>query len=448
MEIRRSEVPVHGLDDLPEISPNLREISLWSPLLMGLSAIFCSIGGLILWSCLATISSAVIVPGAVVVESGRKYVQHLTGGVLTDINVHDGQEVAKGQILMRLDRAPLELASKSLERLLAINIATIARLQAEQLGQSIITFPEQIADVTVGLRHEADKEQERIFEARRLSIAVKRLTFESDAKEAVIVAAWINNQIAAQTTRIVLTEKELASAVLLARSGYGTWQRVTDINRVLAELQGEMANLNSKKVDALHTYEHDTLEERQVSASFAESAGSELQQAEREKAELSVKLMTIQQQLATSDIRAPVAGLVVNMAFHTIGGVVGPGVTVLEIVPESDSLVLEANIRPDDMEDVSLGLPADIRLSGIGSERLLRLVGVVTRISADRLEDPIKATPFFRVRVEVPKSSLQDEAARRLRAGLAVTLMIRKGQQAPLAYLMSPLIGFFTRSLS
>ena len=116
-------------------------------------------------------------------------------------------------------------------------------------------------------------------------------------------------------------------------------------------------------------------------------------------------------------------------------------------MPDDDTLVLEAKVRPDDIEGVRLGSPVDVRLLGFNGQRLPRIVGSVTRISADRIEDPVHGTPFFRVRAEVNRDNLAKMGLHEFRAGLPITLMIREGQQSPLAYLTMPLLAFFSRPL-
>lgn len=421
--------------------------SLVRPLLIGITSILISLGGLVLWSVTQEIESAIIVPGTVVVESGRKYVQHLNGGTLTSISVREGQEVSQGQILMQLDSASLDLANESLQRLLAMNQAAQVRLRAEQSTASSISFPAHSSGASYALWQDVCAEQGRLFQLRRATLTGRIDTLESDGREAQMIARAIDGQLQAQSIRIELTRSQLASAVILARSGAGSRERVIEIDSLLAELQGEMASLRSKSIEAESNYEHDALEVRQIIAISAESAGVELQQLRRDEVDLMLKIRTVEQQIEALDIRAPVTGRVVNIAVHTVGGVVGAGATVLEIVPKSDPLALEAKLRPDDIENVRVGLPVDVRLLGVEGQRLPRIVGTVTRVSADRLEDPIRATPFFRVRVEVAPTELRKMEPHEFRPGMSVTLMISQGEQSPIAYIVSPLLDFFTRAL-
>ncbi len=432
---------------LEHSSQSTLDVSLRLPVLFGSLAVLGSLGGLIIWSYMAIIASAIIVPGVVVVDSGRKSVQHVNGGTIKSIEVHEGQEVKAGQVLIRLDPDNLEFAYESLERLLAINVASESRLHAEQDGLREISFLNQPEFVSSSEWLNAKGEQVRLFSMRQTSLKVKVQTLRSDGLEALSVSDDVKDQASLQKTRILLTQQELANAELLARSGYGTRQRVLEVKRSVAELESELSSLQSKEVDTEQTFAHDCLAARQIVSSFAEDAGSDLQQVERDHADLLLKIRTLRQEMAGLDMKAPVSGRVVNIGVHTIGGVVIAGSTALEIVPDGDALVLEAKVRPDDIEGVTLGSPVDVRLTGFNGQRLPRIVGSVTRISADRIEDPVHGTPFFRVRAEVNRDNLGKMGLHEFRAGMPITLMIREGQQTPLAYLTSPLIAFFTRPL-
>jgi HlyD family type I secretion membrane fusion protein len=150
-------------------------------------------------------------------------------------------------------------------------------------------------------------------------------------------------------------------------------------------------------------------------------------------------------QLERQELRAAVSGTVVNLTAHTVGGVITPGAPVLEIVPDDDPLVIEAQVRPSDIEHLRPGLPVDIRLTGFDAKRLPRLTGTVSSISADRLIDRLRGTPYFEVRIQAAQTMKQIN--RELRPGMAVDVMIFTGEQTVVEYLVEPLLSFFARSM-
>ena len=417
------------------------------PLIGGVAAIVLSLGSFIAWSCIATISSAVIVPGKVIVDGGAKYVQHPTGGVIKSIDVKEGQQVTAGETLLSLDPSVLDVDLYSLRRLTAINIADKARLRAERDGLSHITFKETLD----GLDERAWKliidEQIRLFEARRTALTNKIQTLRSDYEEAMSVVKTIDYEMQEQALRVQLTEQELATASLMARKGYGTRQRVLETERALAELQSDLANLISRRMDANQSAKHDMLEEKQENANFLQEVASDLQSAEKEDTGLSLKIKTVEQQRAALRIRSPVSGQVVNLSVHTVGGVIMAGDTLMEIVPVGTALSVEAEVRPDDINGIVLGLPVNIRLSGPQNENSPRIVGKINLVSADRISDLRHDHSFFRVRAEINQSNTAASDLGKIEPGFGVTMMIRHGDHTPLNYLLSPLLNFFKRSL-
>ena len=421
--------------------------ALRAPVSMGVLAIVLSVGSVIVWSCVATIASAVIVPGTVVVDTGRKTIQQLNGGVVSAICVSDGQEVSAGQTLVRFDSSSLDLAHESLSRLVAMNIGSQARLAAERRGDATISFPNKIRFVPVSWWIAIQREQTALFLARRQSLNAEVEMARGDERRERADAINYNSQSQAQVVKMRLTAMEFHTAAELAASGFGTRSRVIEVRRALAEMEEVRLDLQSKIVDAEALADHDALEASRQQASFKSNASLELQQALRDQVDLLLKLKTIEQQLTALNVRAPESGHVVNLDVHTVGGVVQPGAVIMEIVPVAESMAIEARVRPDDIGNVAVALPVDVRLVGQRGQRLPRLEGVVTRVSADQLQDPVRGTPFFRVRVVFDKSSVKKISAGEIRPGIPVTLMIRQGRQTPLAYLTSPITRFFRRAL-
>ena len=429
------------------VNTSTSRTSLVGPSAVGVITILASLGGLLAWSFTASIASAIVVPGMVVVDSGRKFIQHLDGGMVKSVDVREGEEVKAGQVLISLDSTVIDIAAESLERLLALNVAAEARLNAEQDENSQPEFPTQVPYIPWSIWEAVKHEQMKLFIARQSSLTNKILSFQSDGEEAAAVAGTIVSEITSQEVRLSLTRQELSHAISLAESGFGTRQRVLEVTRSIAELQGELANLHSKEADARQLVTHDKMQELQTKATFREDAGLDLQQAQRDQAELILKLRTVHQQKASLELKATVAGKVVNLAVHTVGGVVGAGMTVMELVPDGDPLVLEARVRPDDIEGIVVGLPIDVRLLGVGDQQVPRLSGLVSRVSADRIEDNVHGNSFFNVRAEVSQNELRKLGSHEVRPGMPISLMIKRGQQSPLAYLTLPLVNFFSRPL-
>ena len=418
------------------------------PTIVGLAAAALGAGGLLVWSCTTSIASATVVPGIVVVDTGRKYVEHLLGGTVKTIRVREGQEVAAGQLLATLDTAPYDVGIESLQVLLALNVGQQVRLECERLGCESLSFPDHVNLVDNERWRQTEIKQKQLFEAQTASLKDRIETAQADEAKSEAISESLETEVDAERTKISLTREELRIAMVLAHEGNGTQQRVIEVARAVAELENELAALHAQQISTQHDAKHEQLEIIQIRSAFAENAAVDLQQADREHAELVEKLKTEMQERSACSIVAPVAGRVVNLMIHTIGGIVTPGASLLEVVPNRDELVLDAKVSPADVESITPGLLTDIRLPGIIGQRMPRLTGHVTNVSADRLEDVQDGRGFFRVRVQISQADRLRMGSYELKAGAEVTLMIRKGEQAPLNYLVSPLAAFFGQSWS
>ena len=419
-----------------------------TPILAGFAAVAIGAGSLVVWSCTTSITSSTVVPGVVVVDTGRKAIEHLLGGTVESVMVKEGQEVVAGQPLARLNTKSYDVAIDSLQALLASNINQQARLECEEHGCKTPFFPEHVDIIDDNSLKQARSVQESLFLARRNSLENRVEAAQVDEARSQIMSKNVDAEIEAETMKISLTRAELRVAGMLAREGNGTRQRVIEVARAVAELQGELSGLQAQEANLQHDVMHEQLEVIRLRSVFYENAAFDLQQADRDHEELTAKLKTELQERDSCLIVAPVAGRVVNLALHTIGGVVAPGAPLLEIVPTNDDLVLDAKVRPSDIENITPGVPADIRLPGMVGQRMPRLIGHVVNVSADRLEDPQGGQGFFRVRVVVSPENRVKMGSYELKAGADVTVMIRKGEQPPLDYLVSPLAAFFGRSWS
>ena len=415
--------------------------------LTGILAIIVSVGSLMLWSYFASLATAVVAPGIVVVGSGRKYVQHLTGGIVKAIYVSEGDRVIAGQVLVTLDPAVLDASLEAVQKLIALNVAMRARLTAEQAGISSVTFPSCPPNVSAVAWAFAVDGQRHLFSDRHGSMAKRLDSFRNEADQETSSATSDIQQLQFEDERIALTQRELKDASLLAQSGDDTSHHVMEVARSLATLQEDRSGLQARSQEALKLAHYDEIEKETAISNFRESAGLDLQQVEKEEPELAERFKVLLKQRDDLTIKAPVSGRVVNLSAHTVGGVIDASSPIMEIVPESDALVLEAQVRPEDIGTLTKGSPVDIRVAGVVGQNLPRLTGKVSDISADRLEDPVHGASFFRVRVESPQVKPEGGMGRILKPGVGVTLMIRSGQQSPVRYLISPLTEFFSLAL-
>lgn len=396
-------------------------------------------GGFGTWAGVAPLSSAAIAPGTVVVDSNRKSVQHLEGGVIREILVRDGDLVEAGQILLRLDGANVRAAIASLQPMLATNQAYKARLLAEREELDEIAFPEDLAAEAEANPATAQilAGQRRIFETRRNALAGEKALNANRLAQSRQRLDGLERQFEVKRRELALMRKELSDQQILLRSGYTTKRRVASAERTVQQLESEYADLQSKVEESKVLVERYELEDKQIDKNFVEQVENELYQVDHESYQLLERMRAIQDQHGRLDLRAPVSGVVVNMVAHTVGGVVAPGNPILDIVPKNDELMIEAQVRPADIDGVRSGLSADVRFPAFNSTDIPRLTGTVTRVSADRLTSS-SGSPHYLVRLRVSEEELANLGGLSLIPGMPAEVLIKKNDRTLLHYLLSP----------
>ena len=443
-----SNVLPFSAPQLPKREPPPYPTEVRPVLLCGWVVIATVFGGFGTWAAFAPLSSAAIAPGVVVVDSNRKSVQHLEGGVIREILVRDGDVVEQGQVLLRLDGASVRAAMAALRPMLQTNRAYHARLLAERDGLSEIEFPaDLIGDgVPDPLTEQILAGQRRIFVTRRTA-----LTGEMDLNANRL--AQSRHRLDGLQQRQIVMEKELdlleeefeRQGSLFAK-GYTTRKMVNTAERALRELQTETADIASKIDEAKRLIERYELEGEQIGKNFVEQVENELYQVEQEAYELTQRMRAVQDQHNRLDVRAPVSGVVVNMAAHTIGGVIAAGSRILDIVPKNDRLLVEAQVQPADIDGVHPGLQADIRFPAFERMNTPHITGRVTVVSADRIFNERTGSSHFLVRAQVDEDQIAKVSDISLMPGMPAQVIINKGEGTLLGYLMAPLTRLFWTS--
>jgi HlyD family secretion protein/epimerase transport system membrane fusion protein len=398
-------------------------------------------GGFGTWASVAPLTSAAIAPGTVVVDSNRKSVQHLEGGVIREILVRDGDVVEAGEVLLRLDGASIRAALASLQPMLTTNEAQKARLRAEREGLDVILFSEDL--VAEAERDVATAQilagQRRVFETRRNALLGERALNANRLAQSRQRLEGLQRQLEVKQREMALMANEWAGQRALLSKGYTTQRRVADAQRTVQRLESEYADLYSKVEETKVLVERYELEDSQIHRNFVEQVENELYKSEQEAYQLLERMRAIRDQHTRLDVRAPVSGVVVNMVAHTVGGVVAPGSPILDIVPRNDKLMIEAQVRPSDIDGVKADLAADVRFPAFDGTEIPRLTGMVTTVSADRLIGS-GGIAYFLVRVQVDESELARLGGPTLIPGMPAEVLINKSERTLLNYLLAPLL--------
>lgn len=418
------------------------EIDYWTR--VGLVVVALSFGGTLIWSALAPLSSAVVASGLVKVDSSRKKIQHPEGGIVREILIRDGDVVKAGDTLIRLDKTRADASHGVLQSGYDAALAYQSRLQAERDNLATISFaPDFLSRRDDPRVAELIDSQITQFDARRtslmgqLSILKKQVTYLQRGIEG------LSAQAKAKEEQLQSLKIEIDGYSELLAQGMIEKNRIWNIEREISRLSGEKAEHISDIAKSRTSISEKELEMFQIRKAFREDVVEQLRKAQTEINDYSERLGAAQQTVEQTEIKSPVDGTVVDVKIHTAGGVVGPGEVLMEIVPANDRLVIEAKVRPEDIDRVRVGLNAGIKLAAFDQRALDELNGRVTYVSADAIEDAKLGLFYFLIKLEVPEKEIKRFKGKTIQPGMMADVFVRTGERTFLNYLFHPLVQSF-----
>jgi HlyD family secretion protein len=407
--------------------------------------------GLGLWASQAMIAGAVIAPGHLRVDTKRKEVSHLEGGVVEAILVRDGDRVRAGDVLLRLDptavAANLEIVDGQLDELMAQR----ARLRADQVDAPRLEPDAELA-ARVAARPQAAAlldGQRAIFEANRLGIARQISQLREQIEQTRQQIAGFAAQRDAADLQLALVREELADRRELLEAGYAPKTQVTELRRREAELVGERGAIGFRIAEAAARIAEIEMRVLEIGAERSRAAISELREVGARINELREQRTALVPALRRMEIVAPQAGVVLNLAANTVGGVIEPAAPILSIVPENERLVVEVRIDAIARDRVWLGQEARIRFPGFNQRTTPEVVGPLRRIAADALVDERTGASFFLAEIEIPGpelSRLRRAIDMDLTPGMPAEVLIQTAERSAGSYLMKPLTDNLARA--
>jgi membrane fusion protein, type I secretion system len=416
-------------------------------MLAGFAIIFLVLGGAGVWAAHTQISGAVIASGLVVVETSVKKVQHPTGGIVGKILVKNGDHVAAGDLLVRLDetltRANLSMISKQIDELEVRE----ARLKAERDGASEFVAPWQLAD---RVKEEAVAEllasERSLFRTRRQSREGQKKQLRERIEQLGEEYAGVSGQITAKAKEIELIGQELGSMEKLEAQQLVTLSKMVALRREAARLEGERGQLRSAAAQAKGKIAEIELQILRIDQDFSTEVVNDLTENLSKQAGLVERRVAAEDQLKRIDIRSPQAGFVHQLSVHTVGGVINAGEPVMLIVPENDSLVVEAKVAPFDIDQVLQSKEALIRLAAFNQRTTPEIKGFIRSVSADLTQDQRTGDSYYTVRVAIPEAELKRLENHKLVPGMPAEVHIRTQDRTALSYLLKPLQDQFAKA--
>lgn len=428
----------HNFDDMPTSDRGIRRV--------GFTIIFITFGIFGTWAAVAPLSNAVHGAGTVTVQSYRKTIQHLEGGIVKELHARDGDMVEKGDPLIVLDEAQLSSEYESTRNQLIVARYKEARLRAERDGLNEIPAVKQDgADTDRAMEALAGELQ--VFKSRQDSrygeISVQRERIRQLKQQILGLQDMIN------TKRNL--EKSYGGEIVqlkdLLSQGFVDNQRLLEQERKLDMLKTEVADHQSTIVQTKLQISETELQIVQLNKKFSSEVANDLSDVQAQVFDLQEKAAALSDRLSRIVIRAPESGMVLDMKVHTIGGVVKAATPLLDIVPAAAELIVEARVSPTDIDRLSIGKRADIRFSAFNYATTPVIDGEVTRISADALSDERSGDPYYLVRVKVSPDGMTKLGDRKLQPGMPAEVLINAGDRTMLEYLLKPAENMFAKSM-
>lgn len=423
--------------------------NIYQPIIMGILIACVFIGGFLLWALLVPIASAVIANGVVKVDSNRKSIQHLDGGIVSEILVKDGDQVSPGQMLVRLDRTRAAASLGVLEGGYYDTLAQHARLLAERDEKDELQFSPELLGRQQDLRIEEILAGQRgLFIARKNSLQGQLNILDQQMEHLKENITGLFAQKKSKRDQIESISAELKGLLKLLERGMIDRTRVLALQREKAELEGEYGEHTSQIAAARTSISEKQLEKLQLRKTFQEEVVTEVRRVQAELFDFDERLLAARHVLKQTEVRAPVSGAIVGMSVHTVGGVVAPGEVILELVPMNDNLIVETKISPKDIDYVRNGLQAGVRITAFNQRSTPELIGTLTYVSADIIENERTDDAYFLARVEVTEEELiRLGDGKVLLPGMTADVMIQTGERTPVDYLLEPLLANFRKAL-
>jgi HlyD family type I secretion membrane fusion protein len=395
-------------------------------------------GGLGGWAALAPLDGAVVGNGALAVHGNRKTVQHREGGIVAELRVHDGSVVAQGETLIRLDDTQATAVyTVHMSQLLA-DQSLSARDLAELADAADIAFPLELSEhdpiaAAVMNRERIVFRNRRDLLSRQLEVIDQRIAQSRHQEDGARI------QLGSLVRQLGFADDERRSVAELERSGLASKNRLLELNRSVEALRGQIGQLSSDVARFGSQSVELAAEKLRLRETSQTESTRELREAQLRINDVLPRLVADRDQLARLEIRAPIGGEVVNLAIFTKGGVVEPGRPLMDIVPTSRQIVAEAEIRPEDIENIHIGQRADVVAVGFNPRRTAPIQGEVRVISADRVTDPRTGHSYFRAEIALLADKEDGALIARLGPGMPVEVIVPVAPRTALDYLTAPL---------
>lgn len=423
----------------------------WSPtsyLVKGFLLLGLGLGGFAAWATTQEISGAVVTSGRVQVETRNQTVQHPDGGLIAQIFVREGEVVAKGAPLLRLDGADLQAQRAIYLRPLHETWAGLDRYRAEIRGESHVSYREELRqaardpEIAAALQDESAR-----FSERRAAFAQTLAQSTARRRESEARIRGYEERISEKRALIASLRDDLDRKLHVQSRGFGVQDPVSALQREISEAMGELSDLSSGIDQARSAIEGAEAEAARFKSEWLDDAQREMRALQPREAEYRAQLRLIDTKIERLMLRAPMAGQVLGLRAHTVGGVIGAGAEVAAIVPADAALVLAVEINPMDVDRVRVGQEASLRFPNFNARITPEIPGRVDKLSADAMVDPNTGRSYYTAELSVDSAGRASMEGQELKAGMPVEAFIRTDARTPASFLLKPVSDYMAYAM-
>ncbi|EJT0552264.1 HlyD family type I secretion periplasmic adaptor subunit [Vibrio vulnificus] len=430
------------LDVVERFSPQ-DTLNIKGPIVMGFLSIALFGGGIGYWAATAKLESAAIAYGDLSVSSQRQAIQHLEGGIVERLMIQEGDYVEKGQLLIQLSEQQSLSRLESLKGRFVHAVAKESRLKAEFSNTSEIVWESDLEKMAISnTLLEAQQIQKKIFEARARYFESKLNIVHQTISGAKLELNNLKQTKKIERERLSLIEEEILSNQTLVKQGFSGKSTLLQLKRLATEVRSTLSQLDRQTLTVQKRIDENQSRLEEIALERINEVVVELREAQNEIVSIREEYRVAQDIYTRTGIRAPISGKVVNMKVFTEQGVIRSGETLLELVPDDDSLIVEARVSPQDIDLISPGLDARVRLTALNARIQEPLNGKVLTVSADKLSEQNKED-YYLARIALND---QDAQQHQLTAGMNAEVLILSRPRTPISYLLKPITESFNRA--
>ncbi|KQM32531.1 hypothetical protein ASE62_13150 [Rhizobium sp. Leaf202] len=427
-------------------SPAARSIRNYS--IAAIVTIVLLVGGMGGWAATAMLSGAVVGMGTVVVDGSVKRIQHREGGIVGEILVRNGSRVEAGDVLIKLDdtitRANLAIITKQLDQLTARRFRLIA--ERDNL-QEVATSSAQSSVFEGAPSPEYVAAEQALFMSRRDTLNSQKAQLRQRIDQIGQETTGLTVRLKAKEEELSWIGQELIRVRNLSDQQLIQFNRLAELERLRAQLDGERGQLIAEVARTETRVTETELQILQLDQDRRTEVVTELRDVDNKLAELAEQRVSADDQLKRINILAPQSGVVHELAVHTIGGVISPGETIMQIVPVNDALVVEARIQPADIDQLHIGQRATLRFSAFNQRTTPEIFGEIKTVAADLILNQQTGESWYTARISIPADELARLGALPLLAGMPVEAFVQTGERTALSYLLKPLADQINRAM-